>query len=114
VFILMFKFLPKAAIRWRDVLPGAVATSLLLLIGNRLIGLYLGYIKPPKSDGLYWSDDDHAFVAKVPELLCWAARGASQEEALRNAQEAIRLWLDTAKEFGDLIPERKGRRLIFA
>ena len=44
VFILMFKFLPKAAIRWRDVLPGAVATSLLLLIGNRLIGLYLSYI----------------------------------------------------------------------
>ena len=44
VFILMFKFLPKAAIRWRDVLPGAVVTSLLLLIGNRLIGLYLSYI----------------------------------------------------------------------
>ena len=44
VFILMFKFLPKAAIRWRDVLPGAAATSLLLLIGNRLIGLYLSYI----------------------------------------------------------------------
>jgi membrane protein len=44
VFILMFKFLPKATIRWRDVLPGAVATSLLLLIGNRLIGLYLSYI----------------------------------------------------------------------
>ena len=44
VFSLMFKFLPKATIRWRDVLPGAVATSLLLLIGNRLIGLYLSYI----------------------------------------------------------------------
>jgi membrane protein len=44
VFILMFKFLPKAAIRWRDVLPGAVVTSLLLLIGNRLIDLYLSYI----------------------------------------------------------------------
>jgi len=44
VFILMFKFLPKAAIRWLDVLPGALVTSLLLLIGNRLIDLYLSYI----------------------------------------------------------------------
>jgi membrane protein len=44
VFILMFKFLPKAAIRWLDVLPGAFVTSLLLLIGNRLIDLYLSYI----------------------------------------------------------------------
>jgi len=44
VFILMFKFLPNATIRWRDVLPGAAVTSLLLLIGNRLIGLYLSYI----------------------------------------------------------------------
>jgi membrane protein len=44
VFILMFKFLPKAAIRWLDVLPGALVTSLLLLIGNRLIDLYVSYI----------------------------------------------------------------------
>lgn len=44
VFTLMFKFLPNATIRWRDVLPGAVVTSILLLIGNRLIGLYLSYI----------------------------------------------------------------------
>lgn len=44
VFFLMFKFLPKATIRWRDVLPGALLTSLLLLIGNRLLSVYLSYI----------------------------------------------------------------------
>lgn len=63
---------------------------------------------------IYWSDEDKAFVAEVPELPGCAAHGATQEAALGNAQEAIRLWIDTAKEFGDAIPEPKGRRLIFA
>ncbi len=44
VFVFMFKFLPKASIRWRDVLPGAVVTTVFLLIGNRLIGFYVGNI----------------------------------------------------------------------
>lgn len=42
------------------------------------------------------------------------AHGATQEEALSQAQEAAQLWLKTAAEFGDPIPEPKGRRLIFA
>jgi predicted RNase H-like HicB family nuclease len=63
---------------------------------------------------IYWSDQDKAFVAEVPELPGCTAHGATQEAALGNAQEAIRLWIDTAKEFGGLIPEPKGRRLIFA
>lgn len=63
---------------------------------------------------IYWSDEDQAFVAEVPELPGCMAHGASQEAALVNIQEAIGLWLDTAKEFGDPIPIPKGRRLIFA
>ncbi len=63
---------------------------------------------------IYWSDDDSAFIAEVPELPGCMAHGASQEEALANANDAIQLWLDTAKEFGDPIPEPKGRRLIYA
>ena len=63
---------------------------------------------------IYWSEEDGAFVADVPELPGCAAHGATQEAALVSAQEAIRLWVDTAKEFGDPIPEPKGRRLIFA
>jgi len=63
---------------------------------------------------IYWSEEDGAFVADVPELPGCAAHGATQEAALVSAQEAIGLWLDTAKEFGDPIPEPKGRRLIFA
>ena len=63
---------------------------------------------------IYWSEEDDAFVAEAPQLPGCAAHGPTQEAALASAQEAIRLWIDTAKEFGDPIPEPKGRRLIFA
>jgi predicted RNase H-like HicB family nuclease len=63
---------------------------------------------------IYWSEEDQAFVAEVPELPGCMAHGASQDEALVNAKEAMQLWIDTAIEFGDPIPEPKGRRLIYA
>lgn len=63
---------------------------------------------------IYWSKADDAFVAEVPQLEGCAAHGGSQEEALRNAQDAISLWIETAKEFGDPIPEPVGRRLVLA
>lgn len=63
---------------------------------------------------LYWSKEDSAFIAEVPELSGCMAHGSTQEEALANANDAIGLWLDTAKEFGDPIPEPKGRRLMYA
>jgi predicted RNase H-like HicB family nuclease len=63
---------------------------------------------------IYWSAEDSVFVAEVPELPGCAAHGTSQEEALKNAQDPMQLWLDTAREFGDPIPEPRGRRLIFA
>jgi len=42
---------------------------------------------------IYWSDEDQAFIAEVPELPGCMAHGASQDEALSNAKEAIQLWL---------------------
>jgi len=63
---------------------------------------------------IYWSKEDSAFIAEVPELAGCIAHGASQEEALANVNGAIQLWLDTAKEFGDPIPKPKGRRLMYA
>jgi predicted RNase H-like HicB family nuclease len=61
-----------------------------------------------------WSEADEAFVAEVPELPGCAAHGPTQEAALASAQEAMRLWVDTANEFGDPVPEPKGRRLMYA
>ena len=63
---------------------------------------------------IYWSAEDEAFVAEVPELPGCMAHGESYESALASAQEAISLWVETAEEFGDPVPEPKGRRLQFA
>jgi predicted RNase H-like HicB family nuclease len=63
---------------------------------------------------IYWSDEDGAFVAEASELPGCMAHGVTLEAALGKAQDAIRLWIDAAKEFGDPIPEPKGRRLILA
>ena len=62
---------------------------------------------------LYWSAEDIAFIAEVPELPGCMAHGDTQEEALANVKEAMRLWLDTAREFGDPILEPRGR-LMYA
>lgn len=63
---------------------------------------------------IYWSVDDNAFVAEAPELPGCMTHGSTQEEALANAKQAIQLWIDTAREFGDVVPEPKGHRLVFA
>ncbi|MEW6410203.1 MAG: type II toxin-antitoxin system HicB family antitoxin [Nitrospirota bacterium] len=63
---------------------------------------------------IYWSNEDNAFIAEVPELPGCMVHGETPEKALKNAKEAIQLWIDTAKEFGDTIPEPKGNKLIYA
>ena len=63
---------------------------------------------------IYWSNEDGAFVAEVPELPGCAAHGDSQEKALAHINQAIDLWIETAQEFGDPIPEPKGERLKLA
>ena len=62
---------------------------------------------------IYWSDEDQAFIAEVPELPGCAADGATYQEALANVELVIQEWIDTAKELGRPIPEPKGR-LAFA
>jgi len=63
---------------------------------------------------IYWSEEDNAYVVEVPELPGCMAHGDAYESALANAKEAIQLWLDTAIEFDDPVPEPKGRRLMYA
>lgn len=63
---------------------------------------------------IYWSNEDQVFIAEVPELPGCMAHGSIQQAALENCQEAARLWIDTAREFGDPVPEPKGRRRLLA
>lgn len=62
---------------------------------------------------IYWSDDDQAFIAEVPELPGCAADGQSYQQALANAEIVIKEWIETANELGRPVPEPKGR-LMFA
>jgi len=63
---------------------------------------------------IFWSDEDKSYIADVPELPGCMAHGDTYEASLQNVKDAIEHWIETAKEFGDPIPEPKGRRLVFA
>lgn len=63
---------------------------------------------------LYWSNEDACFIAEVPELPGCMAHGDTQQTALVNINDAMTLWLETAKETNQSIPEPKGRRLMVA
>ncbi len=62
---------------------------------------------------LYWSQEDQAFIAEVPELSGCAADGMTYQEALSNVQLVIREWIETAEELRRPIPAPRGR-LIYA
>jgi predicted RNase H-like HicB family nuclease len=62
---------------------------------------------------LYWSEEDQAVIAEVPELPGCVADGATYQEALTNVEVIIQEWLETARELGRPIPEPKGR-LMYA
>ncbi|MBU1962843.1 MAG: type II toxin-antitoxin system HicB family antitoxin [Gammaproteobacteria bacterium] len=63
---------------------------------------------------IYWSEEDQAYLADVPELPGCMAHGDTYETALDNVKNAIQLWIDTAVEYGEVVPEPKGRRLMYA
>jgi len=62
---------------------------------------------------IYWSEDDKAFIAEVPELPGCAADGGTYHESLANLEVVIQEWLETAQELGRPIPQPRGR-LVFA
>jgi predicted RNase H-like HicB family nuclease len=62
---------------------------------------------------IFWSEEDNAFIAEVPELPGCMADGKTYREALENAEEIIDEWIETAQEEGRPIPQPKGR-LMYA
>lgn len=49
-------------------------------------------------------DEDGVFVAEVPTLPGCVTQGATREEAVSNAQEAIAAYLESLKAHGEPIP----------
>jgi len=62
---------------------------------------------------IYWSDDDNAFIAEVPELPGCMADGPTKAKALAAAERVAKEWIQTAKELGRPIPKPRGK-LMFA
>ncbi len=62
---------------------------------------------------LYWSREDEAYIAEVPELAGCAADGSTYQEALTNVEVIIDEWIETAQAKGRPIPVPKGK-LMFA
>ncbi len=58
---------------------------------------------------IYWSKEDNAYLAEVPELPGCMADGASYAEAFSKAERIIREWIETAEEIGREVPEPRGR-----
>ncbi len=62
---------------------------------------------------IYWSEEDQAYIAEVPELPGCAADGKTYKQAVANVEVIIQEWVETATELGRTIPEPKGR-LVYA
>ncbi len=58
---------------------------------------------------VYWSKEDEAYIAEIPELPGCMADGVTYEEALKNAQVVISEWIETAASLGREIPSPKGK-----
>ena len=62
---------------------------------------------------IYWSEEDQAFIAEVPELPGCAADGENYQDSLQNLEIIMQEWIETARQLGRSIPQPKGR-LMFA
>ena len=62
---------------------------------------------------IWWSAEDDAYVVDVPELPGCMAHGLTRQEAIENAEAAIKFWIKTAKDDGQEIPQPRGR-LVYA
>lgn len=60
---------------------------------------------------IYWSEEDQAFIAEVPELPGCAADGETYQDSLQNLEIMMQEWIETANALGRLIPQPKGRCL---
>lgn len=58
---------------------------------------------------IFWSEEDERYVVEVPELPGYMADGLTYEEAIKNAEEVISEWIETARSLGREIPQPKGR-----
>ncbi len=60
---------------------------------------------------IYWSEEDQAFIAEVPELPGCTADGSAYQEALANVEIVVKEWIETGRDLGRPIPQPKIHRV---
>jgi len=63
---------------------------------------------------MFWSEEDQAWVADIPDLQHCSAFGATPQDALAEVLEAKQAWLESADEHGDPVPEARYRPAVYA
>ncbi|MGZ9166271.1 MAG: type II toxin-antitoxin system HicB family antitoxin [Anaerolineales bacterium] len=56
---------------------------------------------------IYWSEEDQAFIAEMPELPGCMADGKTSRKALANIEVIAREWIETAHEWGQKPPNQE-------
>jgi len=62
---------------------------------------------------IFFSDEDGGYIADVPDLRYCSAFGETPEEALAEVRQSIVLWLETARDCGEEVPEPSYRPEIY-
>ena len=111
LFGVVFQVVPDARVHWKDAWVGAAATGILFLLGNLLLGLYLGRSEPGSAFGaagslalilvwVYYSANIFFLGAELTQVI---ARRRGEE--IRPARGAVRVVLDRQVIRGD--PKRR-------
>ena len=67
-----------------------------------------GYVDLALKHAEYIQNDDGTWTVKVPVLPGLITFGETKKEAKEIAEDAVRGWIEIAKQFGDEIPEIDG------
>lgn len=62
---------------------------------------------------IFWSQEDNAYIADIPDLKYCSAHGDTPEEAVREVMTAKDAWLEAARQAGKPIPRPRYRPAIY-
>lgn len=62
---------------------------------------------------IFYSDQDHGYIADIPDLKSCCAFGETPAQALAEVLEAKESWLEAAKSSGKPIPSPEYRSIIY-
>jgi predicted RNase H-like HicB family nuclease len=62
---------------------------------------------------VFYSAEDKAFIADIPDLKHCSAHGENPEAAMREVLIAQQAWLETAKAHGKKIPKPRYKPIIY-